>query len=485
MNTIKIRIKEFFALWKNYSFSYACYSILWWFCFYIRPPFCGKISTFAINKKTKWLDRYFKNNYQDIINKYLEKNWQTKEIESTHIWVSWGQGEENMPPLVKACYRQLTYYNKNVILLTNDNIKEYIDIPPIVYKKVSTGHVSWAHFSDITRNTLLARYGGLWLDATVWVGGKIPFDKLKNVEFFSANGKVPASNLVTVTSSYRGSSGYAEDVHELDPNHDEILKQNQVITVAESLLQFGTTDYSDLTFELPNSPSAEKAKATKGRSESGTEEKTEMEPSVKQVSTQSSKQENTNNSTKKSTATQGNVQVTLEQVGTRTSKVHYNGKTHEVPTAELNFGGDVPEGKETGVIYAPNTGKASLRSKASSSATVLRKCKAGTVVTVLDWGNNYCKINYKGSVGYVLTDCLLFPSADQEVLGTAQLSYNGRTTGSTTINVRNPSSGDSAKIAEWPTGTEVEVFGLENGWYEIEYDGIHGFVMEKFLTSRE
>lgn len=194
MNTVKIRIKEFFALWKNYSFSYACYNILWWFCFYIHPPFCGKISTFAINKKTKWLDIYFKNNYHEIINKYLEKNWQTKEIESTHIWVFWGQGEENMPPLVKACYRQLTYYNDNVILLTNDNIKEYIDIPPIVYKKVSTGHVSWAHFSDITRNTLLARYGGLWLDATVWVRGKIPFDKLKNVEFFSANSKVPASS---------------------------------------------------------------------------------------------------------------------------------------------------------------------------------------------------------------------------------------------------------------------------------------------------
>lgn len=298
-------------------------------------------------------------------------------------------------------------------------------------------------------------------------------------------GIVNGDHLVTVTSSYRGSSGYAEDVHELDPNHDEILKQNQVITVAESLLQFGTTDYSDLTFELPNSPSAEKAKATKGRSESGTEEKTEKEPSVKQVSTQSSKQENTNNSTKKSTATQGNVQVTLEQVGTRTSKVHYNGKTHEVPTAELNFGGDVPEGKETGVIYAPNTGKASLRSKASSSATVLRKCKAGTVVTVLDWGNNYCKINYKGSVGYVLTDCLLFPTADQEELGTAQLSYKGRTTGSTTINVRNAADGDSAKVAEWATGTEVEVFSLHDGWYEIEHDGIHGFVMERYLTMHD
>ena len=286
-----------------------------------------------------------------------------------------------------------------------------------------------------------------------------------------SRGIVSGDNLIKCTSTYRGESGFAERVHELDPNHDQILADEQVITLAESLLYYGTSDYSDLTFATPDSATAKAAKKTEGRS------------AVNQPSTVSEKDgTETKVIPKETTASQGNVQVTLEQVGTRTSKVHYNGKTHEVPTAELNFGGDVPEGKETGVIYAPNTGKASLRSKASSSGTVLRKCKAGTVVTVLDWGNNYCKINYKGSVGYVLTDCLLFPTADQEVLGTAQLSYNGRTTGSTTINVRNAADGDSAKVAEWATGTEVEVFSLQDGWYEIEHDGIHGFVMEKFLV---
>lgn len=193
MNIIKTRVKEFFALWKNYSFPYACYNILWWLCFYTRPPFCGKISTYAINKKTKWLDSYFKNNYQDIINKYLVKEWETKEIESAHIWIFWGQGEENMPPLVKACYRQLTHYNNNIRVLNNQNIKEYIELPDTLFKKVNSKQISWAHLSDIVRNTLLAKYGGLWLDATVWVSGLIPFNKLKEVELFSANGKVPIS----------------------------------------------------------------------------------------------------------------------------------------------------------------------------------------------------------------------------------------------------------------------------------------------------
>ena len=69
MNTFKIRFNEFFSLWQNYSFAYACYSILWWFCIYTRPPFCNKISTFALNKKTKWLDKYFSKNYKEVIEK--------------------------------------------------------------------------------------------------------------------------------------------------------------------------------------------------------------------------------------------------------------------------------------------------------------------------------------------------------------------------------------------------------------------------------
>ena len=44
-------------MWRNYGFTSAFYNILWWVCFYIRPPYCNKISTFAINKKTQWLNK--------------------------------------------------------------------------------------------------------------------------------------------------------------------------------------------------------------------------------------------------------------------------------------------------------------------------------------------------------------------------------------------------------------------------------------------
>ena len=194
MNIVIIRFKEFVSLWKNYSFAYACYSILWWFCFYARPPFCNKLSTYAINKKTKWLDRYFKKNYSHIIDKYKTASISNKKISEPKIWVFWGQGETQMPPLVKACYRQLTHYNNNVKLLTNENIKDYIEIPNVVMHKVCNGQISWAYFSDIVRNSVLAKHGGLWVDATTWISGRIPTDVLLKYKFISPSEQSATNN---------------------------------------------------------------------------------------------------------------------------------------------------------------------------------------------------------------------------------------------------------------------------------------------------
>ena len=195
-NILKTRIKEFFLLWKHYSATYSLYNILWWFCFYTRPPYYYKLSTYAIKKKTAWLDKYIESRYKNIIDKYKENdsycNNETKNKEP-NIWVFWGQGEEAMPQLVRACYKQLITYNSNVQLITNDNLHNYIHLPEIIKKKVLSGKISWANYSDIIRNSLLCKYGGLWIDATVWVRGAIPFDKLNNVEFFSANGIIPTS----------------------------------------------------------------------------------------------------------------------------------------------------------------------------------------------------------------------------------------------------------------------------------------------------
>ena len=177
--------------------------------------------------------------------------------------------------------------------------------------------------------------------------------------------------------------------------------------------------------------------------------------------------------------------VTVKTLGTQESIILVDGEETTVPTSELVFNTEVDADKAIAVIHAPNSGKCSLRKKASKSAGVITKCKAGTVVCVLQYGKQFCKISYNGTTGYVLTSCLKFYGAEPEVIGTGVLTYNGKATGRTTINIRNAADGDSAKIAEWRTGTQVQVFALHDGWYEIEYNGIHGYVMQKFLTVEE
>ena len=76
------------------------------------------------------------------------------------IWFLWLQGLNNAPLVVRKCYESWLRHNPgwDVILLDESNIKDYITIR-------SMGITTQA-FSDILRINLLARYGGIWVDAT-------------------------------------------------------------------------------------------------------------------------------------------------------------------------------------------------------------------------------------------------------------------------------------------------------------------------------
>lgn len=102
------------------------------------------------------------------------------------IWVCWFQGYSEMPELVKMCYKQLLSMVDEtcvVILLTKDNIEQYISFPESVKSKIGKGY-SLTNFSDLLRFSLIAQYGGLWIDSTVYVSQKINRNIIQN-GFFS------------------------------------------------------------------------------------------------------------------------------------------------------------------------------------------------------------------------------------------------------------------------------------------------------------
>lgn len=125
-------------------------------------------------------DRYDKYVPQSFSKEPYEKNY---SIEELPIWVLWFQGENKMPDIVKLCYRNIQKYcnGRKVILLTKDNIAKYLQISKDIYEKVEKGHMGYANFSDLIRVSLLYKYGGTWIDATVFVKSPIDNSSLNKI----------------------------------------------------------------------------------------------------------------------------------------------------------------------------------------------------------------------------------------------------------------------------------------------------------------
>ena len=173
--------------------------------------------------------------------------------------------------------------------------------------------------------------------------------------------------------------------------------------------------------------------------------------------------------------------VSVKTWGFHSSVILVDGEEQIVPTQELIFSEKVDVEKRLAYIHAPRTGKCSLRAKASDKGDVLDKCPAGTIVQVVSYGKSYCQIVFEGQIGYVQTACLKFANPKVEPMCTWQLSYNGKTTGSAQVPIRNAADGDSSIIVKLRSGTEVTVFAKTGKWYEVEYDGMHGYVHQNFL----
>lgn len=127
-----------------------------------------------LEKKYRWkLEEFDKN--------YIEREHKA----SNKIWICWFQGMENAPELVRMCYQSVIEHNpdKEVVVLTSENLSEYVTFPTYIMEKWKSGIITHTHMTDLLRLELLISHGGLWLDATVLCTGKAP-DYFFNSDLF-------------------------------------------------------------------------------------------------------------------------------------------------------------------------------------------------------------------------------------------------------------------------------------------------------------
>lgn len=96
-----------------------------------------------------------------------------------YAWSCWWQGMEEAPDLIKACINSQKRYlpdEVELIVITEDNYRDYVDFPQWLIDKVEDGRVTLTTFSDVIRASLLYRYGGIWLDSTILLTEMLPVD---------------------------------------------------------------------------------------------------------------------------------------------------------------------------------------------------------------------------------------------------------------------------------------------------------------------
>lgn len=167
---------KFFMLAKNFGLGFAIkYS---WLTLLYKITKNKK----HVQKKHNLINNYLTKRYLNILTPGGDITPLDKDYK---VWVFWYQGQAQMPQVVKVCYANIKkYFGDKVVLITKDNFAEYVDIPDYILQKVDKKLISITFFSDILRASLLSKYGGLWIDSTIYLAGDIKED-IEGKPFFT------------------------------------------------------------------------------------------------------------------------------------------------------------------------------------------------------------------------------------------------------------------------------------------------------------
>lgn len=147
---IKIKINR-----EHFNLKYIYYKLL-------------KIS-FGRNKACSIYLRKYEKDVQKALSNY--ENTQ-ENGQSGSVWSMWWQ--DDIPPIIQICLNTIKQFYPNLIIITQKNVSEYIDIPEYMLKKFNDGIIALPHFSDYIRLCLLEKYGGMWIDSSCLMVDKVP-----------------------------------------------------------------------------------------------------------------------------------------------------------------------------------------------------------------------------------------------------------------------------------------------------------------------
>ena len=205
------------------------------------------------------------------------------------------------------------------------------------------------------------------------------------------------------------------------------------------------------------------------------------------------------------TIPQGTVIPILNR-GSDWCQTQYEGKTGYVMTSFLAFQGEETQ-EQSNVIESPpaasvpawvntKSGSLNLRKSDQSDAKVLLTIPQYASLLVLKKGDTWCRVEYNGTTGYVMTRYLSFEGASPESAAFPVPEESGQNTGlrrlstpvlaqivcpSSSLNLRAGASLSAPILVEMPKGDYLTILSLDDTWCQVEYRGLSGYCVKEYL----
>ena len=117
-----------------------------------------------------------------------------------------------------------------------------------------------------------------------------------------------------------------------------------------------------------------------------------------------------------------------------------------------------------------------VRTEASTKSKVIITLSRGDVVVILSKTNDeWHKINFKGTEGYVSAQYLTHVLAARE-----NFTATGSVIGSD-VNMRSTHSTSGKSLGVFSDGTVVSIIGINEGWFKVKYQSNVGYIRSDFL----
>lgn len=188
------------------AFRCDCHFSSYYACLRVAAELGGRLglrrlAERARQRKDRWIMEYLRKELDGVVSSFSADTDQGMPVPNAPIWVCWWTGEDTAPPLVKKCIQSIRANAgcHPVHLITKENYGQYLTIPDYILEKVAAKQMGLAHLADYIRVKLLAQYGGLWLDATMFCSAAVP-EGCFSAPVFTCKGPVRPSSYI---SNYR------------------------------------------------------------------------------------------------------------------------------------------------------------------------------------------------------------------------------------------------------------------------------------------